>query len=233
MSLSIVIPAYQEAENLAELLPAVKTAAEKIGVPYEVLVIDTIIKMDAAEEVCKANGCTYVNREHGNNYGDAVRTGADKASNEFTVFMDADASHNPKDIIRFYQKIENGYDLIIGSRYIHGGNSHNSIILKLMSYTLNLIYRLLFRIKAKDISNSFRMYRTKQLKSLKLRCDNFDIVEEILIKLSLSIPSFRLLEVPVFFEKRKYGKSKRNLLKFIFSYVKTIKRLFEVKYEKT
>jgi dolichol-phosphate mannosyltransferase len=143
--------------------------------------------------------------------------------------MDADGSHNPDDIIKFYEAIEKGYDLIIGSRYIVGGNSHNGLILKLMSYVLNGTYRMFFNIKAKDISNSFRMYHTEQLQSLILECSNFDIVEEIIIKLSVSIPQFELLEIPVFFNQRKYGESKRDLLKFILTYITSIKKLLYYK----
>jgi len=229
MSVSVVLPSYKEAENLTELLPAIKKALSCIGQPYEILVVDTMTKTDNTDEICLKNNCTYINRENGNNYGDAIRTGINKAANKYTVVMDADGSHNPNDIIRFYAEIENGYDLIIGSRYIHGGNSHNGIILKLMSYVLNMTYRFFFGINVKDVSNSFRMYKTEQLKTLSLECSNFDIVQEIIIKLSKHIPNFRILEIPVFFDQRKYGESKRDLVKFIFSYIATIKRLLEVK----
>jgi dolichol-phosphate mannosyltransferase len=229
MSVSVIIPAYQEAENLGELLPRLNTVLSQTKQPYEILVIDTMSRMDNTEEICEKNKCAYINRENGNGYGDAIRTGIRKASNKHIVIMDADGSHNPDDIIKFYKAMEQGYDLIIGSRYIAGGNSHNGLILKLMSYALNVAYRVFFNIKARDISNSFRMYRTEQLKSLILECGNFDIVEEIIIKLSLSISPFRLLEVPIFFSQRKHGESKRDLLKFILTYITSIKKLLGYK----
>jgi len=229
MSISVILPSYNEAENLTELLPVINKALSCIGQPYEILVVDTMTKTDNTEEICLKNGCTYINRENGNNYGDAIRTGINKATNKYTVFMDADGSHNPNDIIKFYAEMEKGYDLIIGSRYIHGGDSQSTFILKFMSYVLNTTYRFFFGIKVKDISNSFRMYKTEQLKALSLECNNFDIVEEIIIKLSKYIPNFKILEVPVFFDQRKYGESKRDLINFIFSYITTIKRLMKIK----
>jgi dolichol-phosphate mannosyltransferase len=229
MSISVVIPAYCEAENLNELIPRLNSVLSQIKQPYEILVIDTMSMMDNTEEICEKNKCVYVNRESGNGYGDAIRTGIRRASNKYLVIMDADGSHNPDDIIKFYEAMKKGYDLIIGSRYIVGGNSHNGLILKLMSYVLNSTYRMFFNIKAKDISNSFRMYHTEQLQSLILECSNFDIVEEIIIKLSVSIPQFRLLEIPVFFNQRKYGESKRDLLKFILTYITSIKKLLYFK----
>ena len=231
MSISVIIPAYHEAENLRELLPKLKSVLLEIGHPYEVIIVDTVIKTDDTDEVCNINGCTYVNREQGNNYGDAIRTGIGRASHKYTVVMDADGSHNPNDIEKFYANIGKGYDLIIGSRYVHGGNSHNGIILKIMSYALNITYRVIFKIKAKDVSNSFRMYRTDQIKRLRLHCDNFDIVQEIIIKLLKTVSPFRLLEVPVFFDQRKHGESKRELGKFVLSYLLTIKRLLEIQNE--
>jgi dolichol-phosphate mannosyltransferase len=230
MSLSIVLPAYHEAENLQELLPRLNHVMSQIGQPYEILVIDPIAKTDNTDEVCRANNCTYINRKNGNDYGDAIRTGIQKASKNFLVFMDADGSHNPDDIIKFYKEIDS-CDLVIGSRYITGGNSYNGFILKLMSYMLNVTYRFFFKIKAKDISNSFRMYRTEQLKTLTLECSNFDIVEEILIKLALRFHPFTILEIPVFFDRRKYGESKRDLCKFILTYIATIRRLLQFKGE--
>jgi dolichol-phosphate mannosyltransferase len=228
MSISIVLPAYREAENLRELLPKINDTMAKLQEPYEILVVDTMTKLDNTENICRENNCTYINREGGNNYGDAIRTGIQKAAKQFLVFMDADGSHNPDDIIKFYEVMENGYDLIIGSRYISGGNSHNGFILKFMSYILNVTYRVLFNIKAKDVSNSFRMYKTEQLQLLTLECNNFDIVEEIIIKLSLYVSSFKLYEVPIFFDQRKHGESKRDLGKFILTYIVTIKRLLKI-----
>jgi dolichol-phosphate mannosyltransferase len=227
--ISVVIPAYQEAENLGELLPRVNNALLQIKQPYEILVIDTLSRMDNTEEICQKNGCVYINRENGNNYGDAIKTGIRRASYKYLVIMDADGSHNPDDIIKFYEAIEKGADLIIGSRYVAGGNSHNGLLLKIMSYILNVTYRIFFNIKAKDISNSFRMYHTDQLKSLVLECNNFDLVEEIIIKLSVSISPFKLVEIPIFFDQRKYGESKRDLKRFVFSYIETIGRLLMFK----
>lgn len=230
MSISVVIPAYKEAENLDVLLPRLVDALSKLNIENEVLVIDAQERTDNTKEVCDRYACTHLPREKGDFYGDAIRTGFAAASMKYTVVMDADGSHNPEDIARLYQAILGSkYDLIIGSRYIQGGNSSNNFILKIMSYVVNLVYRIIFNIKAKDVSDSFRMYQTNQIKKLVLECDNFDVVEEILIRLSIAIPSFTLHEVPIFFNKRMYGESKRDLVKFVFSYISTICKMLKIK----
>jgi dolichol-phosphate mannosyltransferase len=75
------------------------------------------------------------------------------------------------------------------------------------------------------VSNSYRLYRALQLRSLTLKCDNFDVVEEILFKLSRQYRGLRIREVPFTFKQRMFGKTKRNLVLFILTYVYTLIRL--------
>ena len=228
--ISVVLPAYEEEKNLINILPQIKTILINNRLEYEILVVDTMKPMDNTCLVCEKNGVTYVLRENGNNYGDAIRTGFSKANGEYIVVMDADGSHDPKEIPVFYDAIQNpNIDVVIGSRYCKGGYTENNFILKFMSWALNVTYRLLFSLKVKDVSDSFRMYRAEQIKNLELECDDFDVVEEILIKLSLYNKPFVAEEIPISFNKRVEGKSKRDLIKFIFSYIKTIKRLMIIR----
>ena len=228
--ISVVLPAYKEAENLKKLLPELKKVLGANGIQHEIVVVDTVELLDETQEVCAENEVMSVKRKGGNLYGDAVRTGIKAASLVYTLFMDADGSHNPSDIPVFYERMKQGdCDLVIGSRYVKGGNSDNNFILKAMSHALNCTYRIVFDIKAKDVSNSFRLYKSEQLKAVLLDCANFDIVEEILIKLKSAKKGFRIAEIPVYFNKRQAGKSKRSLLKFIASYLKTMRRLKRLK----
>lgn len=229
MKISVVLPSYQESENLKEILPKLHQALEKTNQSYEILVVDTEAPMDETEAVCQAGNARYIQRRGGNYYGNAIRTGFADAFGEYIVVMDADGSHDPEDIVRLLAEMETGkYDVIIGSRYCRGGNSHNGLILKFMSWCLNITYRIAFHLNVSDVSDSFRMYKSKQVKALSLECENFDIVEEILIRLSLGIPQLKIKEVPIFFNKRVYGESKRDLIKFIFSYLSTIFRLKKI-----
>lgn len=228
MSVSVVLPSYQEAENLKNILPRINEALKDIE--YEILVVDTMEPMDDTEKICRENNAVYVPREGGNFYGDAVRTGFWKASGEYIVIMDADGSHDPKEILNFYKEMETGnYDLIIGSRYCKGGGTDNPLILRFMSRVLNATYRIIFGLKVKDVSDSYRMYKSHMIKQLTFECRDFDIVEEILIKLSLVNKPLKVKEVPISFNKRAAGESKRDLVKFIMSYIKTIRRLLKIK----
>lgn len=108
MKVSVILPAYQEADNLKNILPRIRKVMERLKENYEILVIDTVNPMDDTFSICKKNGAVYVSRKGGNSYGDAVRTGIAKAQGEYIVMMDADGSHNPEAILRFYREMQGG-----------------------------------------------------------------------------------------------------------------------------
>jgi dolichol-phosphate mannosyltransferase len=222
--LSVVLPAYLEEENLRVVLPRLNLTLKALPLTYEILVIDTQTPMDHTAEVCKANQVRYLNRKNGNSFGNAVRTGIDGAQGKRILFMDADGSHTPEFIPELYSRIGQA-DVVIASRYVEGGFTENSRALVWMSLALNITYSVLLGLKCKDVSNSFKIYRADQLKELELTCQNFDIVEEILYKLRVLNPGFKIVEVPFSFKKRMFGETKRNLVAFIMTYLVTIIKL--------
>lgn len=225
IDLSIVIPSYLEEENLRILLPRINKALSDIGISNEILIIDTLTSMDNTQLVCEEfKNVKYINRENGNKYGDAVRTGIQYAIGNRILFMDADGSHSPEFIANLYE-LREGNDVVIASRFVDGGGSDNKKILILMSWTVNFIYSVLFNLKCKDVSNSFKLYNGDLLRAIKINCDNFDVVEEILIKLKRNKRDLKLKEIPYMFKERMFGNTKRNLVAFVFSYIFTLIRL--------
>jgi dolichol-phosphate mannosyltransferase len=224
LELSVVIPSYLEAVSLRDLLPKIKIAAAALTLSFEVLIVDTEQPLDDTAEVCALNGVRHIFRYGGNNYGDAIRTGIGEARGKYMLCMDADGSHNPSYFASMWAK-RDVWDIVIGSRYAKGGHTENPAILIFMSYVVNLTFRLAFNISAKDVTNSFRLYNTAILKPLKLESNAFDILEELLIKAVTHRPPARVGEVPVTFERRKAGESKRKLLQFAFGYLSTLQKL--------
>jgi len=224
--LSIILPAYKEAENLEILLPQLHDTLSNVSDPrsYEILVIDTMSPMDNTQEVCNQHKVRYISREGGNNYGDAIRTGIQHAQGTYTIFMDADGSHTPDFVKKMYAHRDDA-DVVIASRYVDGGATENSKILIFMSLIVNVLYAVILQLKCKDVSNSFKLYHTNQLQALHLYCNNFDTVEEILFKLKKNNKHIRFLELPYVFKKRKFGETKRNLATFVMTYIGTIIRL--------
>lgn len=221
MSISMVLLAYKEEENLRVLLPKIIKALNKIGETYEIIVVDTATPLDNTPHLCEEFGIRYVNQRYPG-FGGAFRTAIECAMYSKFFIMDSDGSHNPKYIPIMYNAMKPGVDLVIGSRYTKGGKTNDSGISILMSRTLNFVYRIALGISANDLSTDFRIYRTKQLKEVDLVCRNYDVLEEVLLKLKLRNKNFKIKEMPITFEKRINGKSKRQLIPFIISYIKTL-----------
>lgn len=224
VELSVFIPAYLEGENLVTLLPEIKAACAVLTPNYEVLVVDTQTDMDDTGEVCRENGVRHLNRQGGNQYGDAIRTAIAEARGKYMLCMDADGSHSPSYFAAMWAEREKN-DITIGSRYVRGGNTENPAVLIWMSYIVNLTFRVVFSINAKDVTNSFRLYRRAVLTPMRLESNDFDILEEILIKAVTRRPPAVIGEVPMTFARRKAGESKRKLMQFALGYISTLIRL--------
>ncbi len=230
LDLTVMLPAYNEAATLRDLLPAIKQAAAALTPNFEVLILDTKTAMDDTAEICAINGVRHIRRSGGNQYGDAIRTGIAEARGTHLLCMDADGSHSASYFASMWAERER-FDIVIGSRYVSGGHTENPAILIWMSYVVNLTFRVVFNIRARDITNSFRLYRTAILKPMRLESNDFDILEEMLIKAVTHRPPARVGEVPVTFGRRKAGESKRKLLQFALGYLTTLRKLR--KFQKT
>jgi dolichol-phosphate mannosyltransferase len=230
LDLSVVLPAYQEADNLRRLLPVLHEVARSLTLSYEIIVVDTEQPLDDTPAICRESGTVCVPRQGGALYGHAIRTALSVARGRYVAFMDADGSHDPRFLPQLWAE-RGKSDLVIASRYVRGGKTENPAILIFMSLMVNVVFRIVLGLKCFDVSNSFRLYQGEALRQLTLECDNFDIIEEILIKLSAARASFRIKEVPFTFEKRKAGVTKRRLVSFALGYAATLARLWRFKRE--
>lgn len=223
--ITVALLAYKEAENLKELLPQIIENLKEIGEDYNIMVVDTKEPLDNTKEVCDEFGALYFNQK-APGFGGAFRMAIFQADHDKFLILDSDGSHNPKYIPDIHQMFVNGnYDVVIGSRYIKGGKTFDSKSSIVMSHILNGCFRLFLGIRAHDISTDYRMYDTAQLKAVKLENRNYDVLQEVLLKMRLNNPKLTIGEVPITFEKRLYGESKRQLIPFIISYIKSLFRL--------
>src|ERR1700730_18007245 len=224
IELSVVLPAYEEEEALRLILPQLRDVVQKLSPHGEIIVVDSAQPHDETPHVCAQFGVNYQPCLGPDGYGNEVRTGIATAHGKWIAIMDADGSHGPQFLLRLWNERDE-YDLLIASRYVAGGQTENPAVLIFMSHVVNIIFRFVLGLKCYDVSNSYRLYRGDQLRSLKLACDHFDIVEEILAKLARAHPDLRIKEIPFTFEKRKAGKTKRRLVLFALGYLGTLWRL--------
>ncbi len=229
MAISVVLLAYEEAENLRVLLPLITEQLVQTKEKFEIIVIDTPEPLDDTPEICRQFNAKYVNQRYPY-FGGAFRTGIEEARYDKFLIMDSDGSHNPKYITDIYRKFKEGADVVIGSRYTEGGVTNDSASSIIMSKILNTVFRIITGIKAKDISTDFRMYDTAQLKKVQLSCHNYDILQEVLMKLKINNRDLVIKEIPISFDKRMFGDSKRRLIPFIIGYIKTMFKLMWLRF---
>lgn len=228
MSTSVVLLAYKEAENLKILLPQIRDVLEKMQEEYEILVIDSAKPTDNTEEVCKKNNAVYIPQEEPG-YAGAFRTGIKYATKAQIQILDADGSHDPADMKAIREKFDQGFDIVIGSRYVKGGKTNDSFSSIIMSKLLNFVMRICVGVKAHDISTSYRLYDAKQLKYVVLTRKNYDVLQEVILRMKMKKKGFSIGEVPIEFNKRMFGESKRKLFTFIKGYIVTVFSLLAIR----
>ena len=223
MMLSIVIPSYSEAENLFTLLPELRRVSRDLTQHVEIIVVDTMEPTDNTEEVCQKFGVRYVRRENSDNYGDAIRTGIKETKGKYVITMDADGSHSAEFILQLWDKRTEA-DIVIASRFMPGGSTDNPFMLTAMSKVLNFVFRHITGVRAFDTSNSFRLYNGDLLRDQRLVCLHFDVLQELLVKVTHHDPT-RVIEIPYHFRERVSGRSKRRVLQFSLNYLVTLHML--------
>ncbi|HME10738.1 MAG TPA: glycosyltransferase [Bryobacteraceae bacterium] len=218
-NLSIVIPAWNERENLEVLLPALSKTLGPLDLNAEILVVDAAADEGTRNSVEGLGARYLVQQERG--YGGALMTGFSASRSDYVATMDADLSHPPAYLKAFWENRDKA-GLIIASRYVHGGRAEMGLSRYVLSRILNTTFSLLLGIPVKDMSSGFRMYRREQVLNLRLLSRDFDVLEEILVKIHHS--GARILEVPFHYMPRGAGRSHAKLLKFGIAYLKLLVR---------
>jgi len=186
----------------------------------EILVIDGH-SADDSKEVAKNLGAK-VFIDNGRGKGAAIRLGIEKAKGEILVFIDADGSHEPNDLLALIKPIMEGKaDLVIASRGKGGsdelhGNLEKTIRL-IGSAIITLCINIRFKADLTDSQNGFRAIKRKVVRKLKLTEDIFTIEQEMLIKALKK--GYRVMEVASHEYERKYGRSRIKLLTMSWRYI--------------
>ena len=205
----IVIPTYQEAENIDKLLNELSN--------YTVIIVDDSSPDGTAEIARKYNNTVVISRPSKLGLGSAVRDGIRKAlaDPECTciVTMDSDYSHDPKDVVRLV-----GADCVIGSRYALGGKIIGwNTYRKLTSRVANLVCRVLLRTGVTDNTTNFRAYSRKCAETL-LLVEGKNYEWPVLCLATIRRHGFKAHEIPVTFVNRRNGDSKlssKHILKWL------------------
>lgn len=240
MKVSVVIPTYNERENIKGLIPEISDVFEKNGINGNLIVIDDSSPDGTAREVENLRErypIVLIKRGQKLGIGSAYVTGFKKAMdlNSDIIFeMDADFSHDPEYIPEFVKSLNN-YDLVLGSRYIKGGEIENwSLWRKMVSKGANILAKILLGLKVNDITTGYRAYRKETLQGIdldKIKSNGYEFQAEILFRVVER--GFGIKEIPIVFVDRRTGRSKLSKIEiinfFIFCIRTGIRRLFHLK----
>jgi dolichol-phosphate mannosyltransferase len=241
---SIVLPTYNERDNIIDLIEAIVRQLEPVGASYEVLVVDDNSPDGTADLVRERFGLTQsaesrwegawaasgwvrvVVRSVDKGLAKSIRHGLEVAHGKTLVVMDTDFNHDPAmipqmvDLLRYY-------DLVIGSRFVMRGGMEDSVRYSL-SFAYNIFIRALFRTQIQDNLSGFFAVRQAQLFQLTPIFDKiFYGYGDYFIRLLLVAwrRDWKILEVPVFYILRRHGASKTGFWRIFRDYTIAVLRL--------
>lgn len=216
-SVTVVIPARNEAENIGFVLRALPSIVD------EVVIVDGNSTDGTVEAVLAVRPDAVIVRQHGRGKGDALRLGFAVARGEAVVMLDADGSMNPAEIRRFVSLLEDGFEFVKGSRFMTGGGTSDmTTFRRLGNAGLLWIANTLFGTRHTDLCYGYLAFRRGSLRRLALVSDGFEIETEIVTRAALV--GLLTAEVPSFEADRLHGDSNLHPIRDGFRVLRTLLR---------
>jgi dolichol-phosphate mannosyltransferase len=215
LTLSVVMPAHNEADSIRPVLRALCETLQQEHIPYEIVVVDdhSADGTDAAvAEVSAVHpGVRCVKNLNTGGFGFAVRAGLDAFTGDVVAIVMADGSDPPEDLVRCYREFANGYDCVFGSRFMPESKVIDYPAFKMtINRMANLFIRLLFRIPLNDTTNAFKCYRRETMDGLRpILSNHFNLTVELPLKAIVRGYSYKV--IPIGWRNRTEGVSKLKL----------------------
>ncbi|GIT82900.1 glycosyltransferase family 2 protein [Acinetobacter towneri] len=156
MKISIILPAKNESGAIGQTIEHIK----QLNITHEIIVINDG-STDSTQAISEQAGAKVVTHPYSKGNGAAIKTGARTATGEVIVFMDADGQHDPQDIPRLIEKIEQGYDLVVGARQ---KGSQASIGRGVANALYNNLATYMTEHKVEDLTSGFRAVRAEKFR---------------------------------------------------------------------
>ena len=221
-SINIVLPVYNEGDNIAGTLAEIQ---KKINAPYQIFVVYDFDEDNTLPAIKNylGNGhnipLTLARNRYGRGALNAIKTGFECVDEGMILVMMADLSDDLIKVDEMFQKMNEGYDIVCGSRYMRGGKQIGGPWFKnFLSRMAGVSLHYLINIPTHDITNSFKMYAKKVLDNITIESDGgFELGMEIVIKAYLK--GYKITEVPSVWRDRDAGKSRFRLWKWLPKYI--------------
>jgi len=213
--LSVVIPAHNEAGHIEGTLRSLTETLQAESIEHEILVVNDNSGDDTEAILARLSeelpAVRYVNNEPPNGFGFAVRLGLAEFRGDAVATYMADNSDDPADLVRFYRKLEEGYDCVFGSRFDTGGELIDYPLPKMMLNRLgNWFIQALFVTRYNDVTNAFKLYRRSVIAGIQpLMAHHFNLTVELPLKAMARGYSYAI--VPNRWTNRSTGESKFHI----------------------
>jgi dolichol-phosphate mannosyltransferase len=210
MKVSVIVPVLYSEPQLRQTLQGLAGVGDTLALEV-LIVVDVPDRAREAqaraenEAVAGAAGARLVYRVGERGFGSALRRAFQEASGDVLVPMMADASEDPRDVVRLVEAMRDDLDVVAGSRYMAGGGIVGNTVKQRMSRLYSLLCRLAGGPRIHDISNAFKAYRRSVVESVPTVAESFDVSVELTLKAHLA--GFRVGEVPTVWTNRKEGRS--------------------------
>ena len=213
MNVSVVLPAYNEADNLTPLIDELMKVAHRDALNLHVIVVDDGSTDRTAAELADLGrriNCLHVVTHRANRgFASALKTGITAARSrgcDAAIFMDSDLSHRPDDLPKLVTALSRGADVALGSRFVPGGRMEGVPFWRaFISRVGNAFGRRLLRLPIRDLTTGFRAMRCAVLETIVLGQDGFAIQLESVVKAYAA--GFKIVEVPIVLRTRRHGTS--------------------------
>lgn len=234
LALSIVVPAHDEAETLGATVNEVQAAVQSEGIPYELILVNDCSTDNTpaliADLMREDANIRTIDRTPPSGFGRAVREGLALVKGDVVVLYMADRSDSPEDLIRYYRKIEEGYDCVFGSRFRKGSKVENYPPVKLVvNRFVNRCIQAMFFCRYNDLTNAFKAYRREVILDCgPYRASHFNITIEL--SLSALVRRYNIVEIPVSWYGRTWGSSNLSLRQMGRRYLSTLLKVYAEKW---
>ena len=228
VAVDIIVPAYQEAENIKPLVERITKVRDQHALDIRVFIVDDN-SQDGTEEAVADIALDWVKlivRKAERGLSSAVLAGMSEGDGEIVLVMDADLSHPAEAIPSMVKELQDGADFVVGSRYIEGGSTDDNwgFYRWLNSQIATLLARPFVKIKD-PMSGFFAMSRKQFDQAQELNPIGYKIGLELIVKCACK----KVVEVPIHFTDRVRGESKLTLTEQL-KYIQHVRRLFLFKY---
>lgn len=206
MLLSVLIPAYNEINNIQNIL-------EKIGevnIPMEIIVVDDG-STDGTRELLnslKSDKIKVVFHEKNQGKGGAIKTAIEYSKGDIIIIQDADLEYDPQDYYKLIPVIESGKEKVVyGSRFLNKQNKHSYFSFFLGGQVVTWITNILYFQNLTDEPTCYKVFDAKLLKSIKLNCTGFEFCPEVTAKIAKM--GYKIPEVPISYYPRSISEGKK------------------------